>query len=54
MGRPGRPQKYQTLEEVREAQRQASSSYYKRNRAEVLERAKNKRKNKKEEQEHGK
>ena len=52
MAKPGRPQKYHSLEEVREAQRTASANYYKNNRDLVLEKAKNKRKSEKEEQEH--
>ena len=50
MANPGRPPKYGTLEEIREAQRTASANYYKRNRDLVLEKAKNKRKKLKEEQ----
>ena len=50
MANLGRPPKYQTLEEVREAQRRASANYYKKNRNLVLEKAKNKRKSEKEEQ----
>ena len=45
----GRPPKYETLNQLREAQRISSNNYYKNNRFAVLERAKNRRKNKKEE-----
>ena len=44
----GRPPKYETLDQLREAQRISSNNYYKNNRFAVLERAKNRRKNKKE------
>ena len=50
MANLGRPPKYRGLEEVREAQRTASANYYKKNRNLVLEKAKDKRKKLKEEQ----
>ena len=50
MARRGRPQKYNSLDEWREAQRRRSKNYYDENREIVLAKAKMKRRKAKEQQ----
>lgn len=50
MAKIGRPPKYETLEEVRQAQRDAANAYYHKNAEKINQKARDKRKSKKEEE----